>query len=560
MMPKLSIKAAARVFGGMMAAGLLAAVIINSIAINKIRIGGPTYNEIVHVKDLVADILPPPLYIIEAYLEANLAYNRIKPLAQTQPRIAELRRQYNERHDHWRSSNLTPLMKRKLTETSHAHALRFWELLDQTLFPAIANGDVAAALQAYNEVTRAYQAHRAVVDEIVIDSESMSRSIEAAADRQRSAALWSIGVVDAMMLMLIVIGTVATIRKIVVPVSRLTGVMRQMAKGNFATDIPSADRRDEVGEMAEALVVLQNAALEKARLETEAEEQRLRRDAKQLKLEDAIRSFRGGVEDVLKGVAGRAAEMKATSHELAESCRDTSQLATGTVDTSNDAYRNVEVAAVASEELAKSIAEISRQLDQASAVVGAAAGEAQTTNDEMSGLVRVAQDVGDIVKLIQGIAAQTNLLALNATIEAARAGAAGKGFAVVASEVKSLAVQTASATEQVADQIRRIQASIYDAVAAIQRIAQRMQDIRQHTATIAGSIGQQNSATNEIAKNVVDAALGTKSVVAVLHQVARAATNMHSSVSSVLAASQAVDAASDNMRKEIEGFLRTVAS
>ena len=175
---------------------------------------------------------------------------------------------------------------------------------------------------------------------------------------------------------------------------------------------------------------------------------------------------------------------------------------------------------MAADELSKSIAEINRQLLDASDVVRAATAEAQSTNEVIAGLAQAAQKIDDVVKLIQSVAGQTNLLALNATIEAARAGTAGKGFAVVASEVKALAVQTAKATEVIAVQIDAVQSATQSAVRAIGSITGRMEDIRQFTAAIATSVAQQGGATNEISNNVGAAADSTKSVVAVLHRVA----------------------------------------
>jgi methyl-accepting chemotaxis protein len=209
--------------------------------------------------------------------------------------------------------------------------------------------------------------------------------------------------------------------------------------------------------------------------------------------------------------------------------------------------------------LSKSIAEINRQLLRATEVIGAATNEAQSTNQDISGLAKAAKKIDDVVKLIQSVARQTNLLALNATIEAARAGAAGKGFAVVASEVKALAVQTGRATDDIAAQIAAVQSSTHSAVGAIANIADRMRDIQQFTSAIAVSVDQQSAATQEISGSVLAAAAGTKSVVSVLERVSRAIADMRSSADTVLAASQAVEKAADSLRGNVDGFLRKVA-
>jgi methyl-accepting chemotaxis protein len=219
----------------------------------------------------------------------------------------------------------------------------------------------------------------------------------------------------------------------------------------------------------------------------------------------------------------------------------------------------VETAAVAAEELSRSIDEISRQLTHTSNIVGLATSEARATDGEIAGLASGAQQIGDVVKLIRTIAGQTNLLALNATIEAARAGEAGKGFAVVASEVKSLAVQTAKATEDIASHILAVQNSTSSAVEAIRQIATRMREINEYSSALAAAVEQQNSATEQISHNVTSAADGTIHVVAVLGEAAGAAIATRSSAEIVRDASQSAEAAVANLRLEVEDFLAKVA-
>jgi NO-binding membrane sensor protein with MHYT domain len=273
----------------------------------------------------------------------------------------------------------------------------------------------------------------------------------------------------------------------------------------------------------------------------------------------AIASFRQRAETMLRTVGDNAVTLRLTAAGLFAASRKTSERAEGAVGTSNEASVNVGIAASAAEELSSSIAEISRQLSQTNTLVGVAVSDAAATNQQIGSLADAAQKIGDVVKLIQNVAGQTNLLALNATIEAARAGEAGRGFAVVASEVKSLAVQTAKATEEIASQITAVQTSTGAAVDAIGRIADRMQEISQFTSAAAASVQQQDAATGEISQNVASAAQGTKEIVEVLSHVAGAATETRSSAETVLAASEAVETAAADLRKEVEGFLQKVA-
>jgi methyl-accepting chemotaxis protein len=281
--------------------------------------------------------------------------------------------------------------------------------------------------------------------------------------------------------------------------------------------------------------------------------------ARRAVIDEAIAWFRQSVEGVLAAVANGVGALKSTAAELSAASSETEAYTAGAVQTSNEAFSQVDTASTAAEELARSIAEINRQLLRASDVVRAAADQAQSTNAEIADLAQAAQKIDDVVKLIQSVAGQTNLLALNATIEAARAGTAGKGFAVVASEVKALAVQTAKATEVIAAQIAAVQSSTQSTVSAIASIADRMQEIQKFTAAVAAAVEEQHAATNEISNNVAAAASGTRSVVSGMERVSGAIGDMRNSADTVLAASATVEKAADSLRGSVDGFLRKVA-
>lgn len=283
------------------------------------------------------------------------------------------------------------------------------------------------------------------------------------------------------------------------------------------------------------------------------------RERRRAAVDAAIAGFRQDVKEILHNVSESAAALRSTAKRLSASSSDIARQATDAVSMSNNASTNVGVAAEAADEMLRSTDEISRQLHQASETVRTALLEAQESNDEIIGLSKAAQEIGDVVMLIRNIAGQTNLLALNATIEAARAGEAGKGFAVVATEVKSLAVQTANATERIAAQIGAVQASTVGAVQAIRRSAERMQEVNRWTSTVTRLIDQQNVATGAISQNVAGAAAGTREAVAVFDKVADGIAQNRTSADTVLLASDTVEAAATSLNERVEGFLRAVA-
>jgi len=291
------------------------------------------------------------------------------------------------------------------------------------------------------------------------------------------------------------------------------------------------------------------------------EERAVVRDQEQRRavIDGAITAFRPQAEALLTTVGDSADAMRATADILFGASEQTSTRASEAVAPYNEASINVESAAVAADELARSIGEISRQLTYTKDIVGLATEEARATDGEVAGLAVGAREIGDVVMLISNVAGRTNLLALNATIEAARAGAAGKGFAVVAAEVKSLAVQTAKATEDIARHILAVQDSTSGTVEAIRRIAARMQEINQYIAAVAAAVEEQNHATGEISQHVAGAARGTGQVLAVLNEVADGAGATRGSAQVVRDASASVQQAVVNLRREVEDFLARVA-
>ena len=368
------------------------------------------------------------------------------------------------------------------------------------------------------------------------------------------------------------------------PGSTLSEVLaRRVAKGTFSRD-PQQYRKEFLAAVAQGRTIVHEVKAKGGRLllvtnhpmqgggwigthediteRRQAEQQHIvlqQQAERRAVIEDAISEFRKRAENLLKTVTDSAGEMRVTAAGLFDASGHTSQRADSAVQTSNKASTNIESAESAAGELSNSITEILRQVSKTAEVVRFTVGEAQATNQDIDALARVAQKIGDVVQLIRSIAGQTNLLALNATIEAARAGEAGRGFAVVASEVKSLAVQTAKATEDISSQILEVQNSTGKAVEAIGQITNRMREIDNYASAVAASVQQQNAATGEISQNVAGAADGAKLIVTVLREVADATVESQQSAQTVLTASESVEKAAAILRGEVEGFLTKVA-
>jgi methyl-accepting chemotaxis protein len=259
-------------------------------------------------------------------------------------------------------------------------------------------------------------------------------------------------------------------RSVTKPLAAMTSAMRRLAKGELEIDIPATGRKDEIGDMAGAVEVFKQNAVDARRLAAEQSAEQERKHQRQAAVERHIETFEGAVRASLDVLGSAAAEMRTTSESMSSTAEETSAQAATVTTAGEQASSNVQAVASATEELSSSVAEIGRQVDQSTKVAGQAVGEASQSNATVQSLSEAAQKIGDVVKLISDIASQTNLLALNATIEAARAGEAGKGFAVVASEVKSLATQTAKATEEISAQIAAMQSATGGVVQTIQSI------------------------------------------------------------------------------------------
>lgn len=509
--------------------GLVVFGLVSSQTINQVKVNGPYYQSIVQGKDLIADILPPPEYIIETYLVVLQMMNSSEPaeLPGLAERIKTLRADYETRHVFWQKNLPEDKLKETLLIASYTPAMDFFNVAEKEFVPFLLQGkqEKARAL-AQGTLKQSYEAHRSAIDEAVKlatarNTADERQAAETIASRAFALILTGFGLAVGVFFMgwRVAVG-------IVTPLGATVHTLKAVAAGDLTARLVT-DSKDEVGQMGQSL----NSSLQ------------------------SLSAALQGVSDNVIALAGASEELTATSMQMTTSADTTAIESNVASDIAAQVQEHVSTVTASAEEMSACIAEIAKQTTGATTVVSQAVEEMETARAVISQLGESSGAIGQVVKVITSIAEQTNLLALNATIEAARAGEAGKGFAVVANEVKELAKQTAEATEGIGQRVAAIQMDTQSAVSAIERISTTIQQVDTISTAIASAIEEQKATTDEIGRNIGDAYKGSAEIAHLLSQkVVRSAQTTIEAVQTVQQTSEELARMAAELRQLVSQF------
>jgi methyl-accepting chemotaxis protein len=389
-------------------------------------------------------------------------------------------------------------------------------------------------------------------------SSSLSTTAEFAALRQLLMEMAGASVVGTVILVLII--RVIFARVISRRLVGMTAAMRRLAGGDLVAEIPATDRNDEVGQMAQAMLVFRQNAQEARALQAAADQAHVLKERRQAAMDRHTQDFGTSAAGVMANLARSAETMRAVASQMQTAAQSARDGAARTAEGATVSAQNLAAVAAAAEQMSASIREISQQVARATQAAHTAVERASDTDIKVAGMAELATRIGDVVRLISDVAGRTNLLALNATIEAARAGDAGKGFAVVASEVKALATQTAKATDEISSQIAAIRAATADAVSAVREVGTAIGQVEEVATAIAGAVEEQASVTQDIVTSVHNVTAATQEATKAMQEVSTASEHTDAASGKVLEGADAVGRDSDTMRNEVTEFLKAMAS
>jgi len=508
--------------------------VIAATRVDAIRMGGAMQVKSRQAADLIADILPPPEYVIESYLEATLLLQQPQRLDQARQRLQKLHEEYDTRHRYWTGSDLDPALKQGVTNATHGPAAAFWRELEDNYLPAVARGDRAAAAQSYALLSQRYAEHRTQIDKLVADATAYQSGVERDAGSLLGTTILLLGLLALILLGLIAACAVVLLRKMVRPLVEVSEATARLARGEPAT-VPHRDRADELGEIAQAVELFRVAAVGRAAADARiaAEQQGVTTT-----LSDSLAALSNGdltaeiradfpsAYGALKTNFNAAlSSLRALIGSVSESAASIRSGAGEIAHASEDLARRTEANAASIEETAAAIQQMdarfkataeaaNRTVDRADGAIGIVSNGRVVTDEAVQAMTRVSDSARGIDSVIEGldkIAFQTRVLAMNAAVEAGRAGEAGRGFAVVADLVSALAMRAEEEAGRARDQLSTTQADIVAAVEMVQKVDHALGDISGGVSQVyelLGGMAADNQAQSA-AITQVSAAIGT---------------------------------------------------
>jgi len=509
---------------------MIAGVIWGSLRINEIRMGGPIQTNTQYASDLIADILPPPEYVIEPYLEAAMLAREPHSFDLHAKRLEKLRIDYDERHRFWLVTDFDETLQERVIKHTHEPAMQFWGLLDSDFLPAVRTGDHVVIDQAFDRLTVAYEAHRKAIDKTVEMATAYQHQLKSRAKERLHTTMVILGVLVASLFGLVFAFSALVRFRVLAPIAKLAEQMKAMASGDMDFSRSGWTRRDEIGDVSRALGGIVEHVSEKSVREAREAMETQQKVVSELgigltKMRDGVLTHRidaefpteyislrddyntavqavetamSEVSHAVEALNSSAGEITAATHDLSERTEHQAADLEETSVTMKQLTQRVQQAADASQS-------VSGIMGQAQSQAGANENVVKDAIKAMGEIEESASSIGQIINVIDGIAFQTNLLALNAGVEAARAGDAGKGFAVVANEVRALAQRCADAASDIKKLISESNSHIDGGVVLVRRSGEALEQIMH-------SFGEVSHLIEEIARSAVDQAAGVEHV------------------------------------------------